>query len=181
MKARRTTRWRAPLPGGLAFSTVVSLLFLPTIYAMLDDMRSGSGKLVRRALLSRQQRRDLAPMLVERSLLRVQWSMRQRSKRRSDMLDRSRSARYSNFCRMRAPASHTPIALPMLVRMNTSTTRLTRFRYQPRRVWVSSRKCKEIRVSRLAQVHFDQCAEHAWRHAGTEMASTVRKSQRRGC
>ena len=37
------------IAGGLAFSTVVSLLFLPTIYAMLDDMRAGSANLVRRA------------------------------------------------------------------------------------------------------------------------------------
>jgi len=35
--------------GGLAFSTVVSLLFLPTIYAILDDMRHGSARLIRRA------------------------------------------------------------------------------------------------------------------------------------
>jgi len=35
--------------GGLAFSTVVSLLFLPTIYAMLDDLRNGTARLVRRA------------------------------------------------------------------------------------------------------------------------------------
>ncbi|MBN7138231.1 acriflavin resistance protein [Lysobacter enzymogenes] len=35
--------------GGLAFSTVVSLLFLPTIYAILDDLRDGSAALVRRA------------------------------------------------------------------------------------------------------------------------------------
>ncbi|MDQ3288302.1 MAG: efflux RND transporter permease subunit [Pseudomonadota bacterium] len=34
--------------GGLAFSTVVSLLFLPTIYAMLDDMRNGAARIVRR-------------------------------------------------------------------------------------------------------------------------------------
>jgi HAE1 family hydrophobic/amphiphilic exporter-1 len=47
------------IAGGLAFSTVVSLLFLPTIYALLDDLRSGSGNLVRRARLSRQQRRAL--------------------------------------------------------------------------------------------------------------------------
>jgi HAE1 family hydrophobic/amphiphilic exporter-1 len=37
------------IAGGLAFSTVVSLLFLPTIYAMLDDLSSGSGRIVRRA------------------------------------------------------------------------------------------------------------------------------------
>jgi HAE1 family hydrophobic/amphiphilic exporter-1 len=30
--------------GGLVFSTVVSLLFLPTIYAMLDDLRIGTAK-----------------------------------------------------------------------------------------------------------------------------------------
>jgi len=35
--------------GGLAFSTVVSLLFLPTIYAILDDMRHGTARIVRRA------------------------------------------------------------------------------------------------------------------------------------
>ncbi|MBO9717547.1 MAG: efflux RND transporter permease subunit [Pseudoxanthomonas sp.] len=37
------------IAGGLAFSTVVSLLFLPTIYAMLDDLRTGTARLVRRA------------------------------------------------------------------------------------------------------------------------------------
>ncbi|MGY0556821.1 efflux RND transporter permease subunit [Lysobacter sp. A421] len=35
--------------GGLAFSTVVSLLFLPTIYALLDDLRNGSVRIVRKA------------------------------------------------------------------------------------------------------------------------------------
>ncbi|SDQ33692.1 efflux RND transporter permease subunit [Pseudoxanthomonas sp. CF125] len=37
------------IAGGLAFSTVVSLLFLPTIYAILDDMRSGTARLFKRA------------------------------------------------------------------------------------------------------------------------------------
>lgn len=37
------------IAGGLAFSTVVSLLFLPTIYAMLDDLRTGTARLARRA------------------------------------------------------------------------------------------------------------------------------------
>jgi len=45
------------IAGGLAFSTVVSLLFLPTIYAMLDDLRMGSANLVRKAKLTRAQRR----------------------------------------------------------------------------------------------------------------------------
>ncbi len=36
------------IAGGLAFSTVVSLLFLPTIYVLLDDMRIGVARLVRR-------------------------------------------------------------------------------------------------------------------------------------
>ena len=35
--------------GGLAFSTVVSLLFLPTIYALLDDARNGVIRIVRKA------------------------------------------------------------------------------------------------------------------------------------
>ena len=37
------------IAGGLAFSTVVSLLFLPTIYAMLDDLREASARILRRA------------------------------------------------------------------------------------------------------------------------------------
>lgn len=37
------------IAGGLAFSTVVSLLFLPTIYAMLDDLRNGTSRMMRRA------------------------------------------------------------------------------------------------------------------------------------
>jgi HAE1 family hydrophobic/amphiphilic exporter-1 len=37
------------IAGGLAFSTVVSLLFLPTIYAILDDLRHGSARLLRKA------------------------------------------------------------------------------------------------------------------------------------
>ena len=35
--------------GGLAFSTVVSLLFLPTIYAILDDLSNGTSRVIRRA------------------------------------------------------------------------------------------------------------------------------------
>jgi len=37
------------IAGGLAFSTVVSLLFLPTIYAVLDDARNAVGQLIRKA------------------------------------------------------------------------------------------------------------------------------------
>lgn len=37
------------IAGGLAFSTVVSLLFLPTIYAMLDDLRAATARQWRRA------------------------------------------------------------------------------------------------------------------------------------
>jgi HAE1 family hydrophobic/amphiphilic exporter-1 len=37
------------IAGGLAFSTIVSLLFLPTIYALLDDMRAGTVRAIRRA------------------------------------------------------------------------------------------------------------------------------------
>jgi HAE1 family hydrophobic/amphiphilic exporter-1 len=37
------------IAGGLAFSTVVSLLFLPTIYAILDDLRHGSARLLGKA------------------------------------------------------------------------------------------------------------------------------------
>lgn len=39
--------------GGLIFSTIVSLVFLPTIYAVLDDMRMGTGRVVSRALRGR--------------------------------------------------------------------------------------------------------------------------------
>jgi hydrophobic/amphiphilic exporter-1 (mainly G- bacteria), HAE1 family len=37
------------IAGGLAFSTVVSLLFLPTIYAMLDDLHNAAMTIVARA------------------------------------------------------------------------------------------------------------------------------------
>jgi hydrophobic/amphiphilic exporter-1 (mainly G- bacteria), HAE1 family len=37
------------IAGGLAFSTVVSLLFLPTIYAVLDDLRSNTTRVIARA------------------------------------------------------------------------------------------------------------------------------------
>lgn len=37
------------IAGGLAFSTVVSLLFLPTIYALLDDLRASTFALLERA------------------------------------------------------------------------------------------------------------------------------------
>jgi HAE1 family hydrophobic/amphiphilic exporter-1 len=37
------------IAGGLAFSTIVSLLFLPTIYAILDDLRHGTSRVIARA------------------------------------------------------------------------------------------------------------------------------------
>jgi HAE1 family hydrophobic/amphiphilic exporter-1 len=37
------------IAGGLAFSTIVSLLFLPTIYAILDDLRNSTARIWRRA------------------------------------------------------------------------------------------------------------------------------------
>ena len=41
------------IAGGLAFSTLVSLLFLPTIYAMLDDLRNATSRGIRSARLRR--------------------------------------------------------------------------------------------------------------------------------
>jgi HAE1 family hydrophobic/amphiphilic exporter-1 len=41
------------IAGGLAFSTIVSLLFLPTIYAMLDDMRHATSRVIAKARGSR--------------------------------------------------------------------------------------------------------------------------------
>jgi HAE1 family hydrophobic/amphiphilic exporter-1 len=49
------------IAGGLAFSTVVSLLFLPTIYAILDDASTGMSRIVGRARVRRglvQQRAE---------------------------------------------------------------------------------------------------------------------------
>ncbi|MCL1633573.1 efflux RND transporter permease subunit [Luteimonas sp. SX5] len=45
------------IAGGLAFSTLVSLLFLPTIYALLDDLSHGTARLIKRA----QDRKPDAP------------------------------------------------------------------------------------------------------------------------
>ncbi|WP_303638877.1 efflux RND transporter permease subunit [Stenotrophomonas tuberculopleuritidis] len=50
------------IAGGLAFSTVVSLLFLPTIYAVLDDLRSAVTRLIQRA-----RGRDVAEGSVTRA------------------------------------------------------------------------------------------------------------------
>jgi HAE1 family hydrophobic/amphiphilic exporter-1 len=50
------------IAGGLAFSTIVSLLFLPTIYATLDDLRAWTVEIIRRA-------RDRAPMRGGRAVL----------------------------------------------------------------------------------------------------------------
>ena len=49
------------IAGGLAFSTIVSLLFLPTIYAILDDMRNNTSRVIQRA---RQRRRGSVPGTV---------------------------------------------------------------------------------------------------------------------
>ena len=48
------------IAGGLAFSTIVSLLFLPTIYAMLDDMRNATARGIRKARMTRAQRLEAA-------------------------------------------------------------------------------------------------------------------------
>ncbi|MEO5566313.1 MAG: efflux RND transporter permease subunit, partial [Luteimonas sp.] len=45
------------IAGGLGFSTLVSLLFLPTIYALLDDLSLGTTR-----LLARARRRRGEPM-----------------------------------------------------------------------------------------------------------------------
>ena len=42
------------IAGGLAFSTVVSLLFLPTIYAVLDDTRANFMRIFKRAMGKRE-------------------------------------------------------------------------------------------------------------------------------
>ena len=44
------------IAGGLAFSTIVSLLFLPTIYAMLDDLRNATARGVRKARMRRGEK-----------------------------------------------------------------------------------------------------------------------------
>jgi HAE1 family hydrophobic/amphiphilic exporter-1 len=45
------------IAGGLAFSTIVSLLFLPTIYAILDDLSHGTSRVIARARLRRDEER----------------------------------------------------------------------------------------------------------------------------
>ncbi len=49
MKTRRDKRMARAIAGGLAFSTVVSLLFLPTIYSILDDVSNGTSRIMKRA------------------------------------------------------------------------------------------------------------------------------------
>jgi HAE1 family hydrophobic/amphiphilic exporter-1 len=45
------------IAGGLAFSTIVSLLFLPTIYAILDDLSHGTSRIIARARQRRGEAR----------------------------------------------------------------------------------------------------------------------------
>jgi HAE1 family hydrophobic/amphiphilic exporter-1 len=47
--------------GGLAFSTVVSLLFLPTIYTLLDDANINLRRIIGRA----RERAPLKPQSLE--------------------------------------------------------------------------------------------------------------------
>lgn len=56
------------IAGGLAFSTVVSLLFLPTIYAILDDLRLATRRTVRRA---RGLDREPSPALATAALIKA--------------------------------------------------------------------------------------------------------------
>ena len=54
------------IAGGLAFSTAVRLLFLPTIYAILDDLRTGSSRLIERAKRRRgESLPDVAPTSLQ--------------------------------------------------------------------------------------------------------------------
>ncbi|HTA66347.1 MAG TPA: efflux RND transporter permease subunit, partial [Xanthomonadaceae bacterium] len=53
------------IAGGLAFSTVVSLMFLPTIYATLDDMRSWTVVHIRRARERAPLRREPKQLAAE--------------------------------------------------------------------------------------------------------------------
>ena len=48
------------IAGGLAFSTLVSLLFLPTIYAILDDLRNATARGIRKARLRRGEKASAA-------------------------------------------------------------------------------------------------------------------------
>ena len=48
------------IAGGLAFSTVVSLLFLPTIYALLDDLSNGTSRLIAKARQGKRKSMELA-------------------------------------------------------------------------------------------------------------------------
>jgi HAE1 family hydrophobic/amphiphilic exporter-1 len=49
------------LVGGLIFSTIVTLLVMPTIYAILDDWRSGVRRLFQRARTPRVQPPTVTP------------------------------------------------------------------------------------------------------------------------
>ena len=53
------------IAGGLAFSTLVSLMFLPTIYATLDDMRDWTVGIIRRARQRAPLRRIGSPVEAE--------------------------------------------------------------------------------------------------------------------
>ena len=160
------------IAGGLAFSTIVSLLFLPTIYALLDDLRTGTARVI--APCARQVDRRRCPRAAVAAIRGID--------RRSGSIAVARNengkadALGAGFLRglmcgraisraacpaSRSPPVHTPIAVPRLVRKKFSSTRATRLRHQPRKRLHVVAQRHEVGVGRLAHPGLDQRTDRA--------------------
>ena len=156
------------IAGGLAFSTIVSLLFLPTIYAMLDDLRHGTVARDRTARAARRGRRaggdrggDQRGMSALRSVGSLQLQP-------------------SSLPRIRTADPHAD-RVPRLVSKKLSSTRATRLRYQPRNDLHVVAQRHEVGVGRLAHPCFDERADRAGRQRRMERLERRRDERRRGC
>ncbi len=160
--------------GGLAFSTVVSLLFLPTIYAMLDDLAP-----IRAAIIRARARKCRRAARSRRSPRAASGGAPEAAGRRDQP---------SLWIRL-APATHTAIDVPALASKKLTKTRANRLRHQPRDRAGVDAQVEHVLVGRLAQPGFDEGADHSraqrrdqrrdWRgHGGGENGQRMRRPPR---
>jgi len=151
------------IAGGLAFSTVVTLLFLPTVYASLDDIRDWMSRQIRRGGDREGARRAIPHDGGRRRRGRAVRDADHRRRPRADAAVgrgpvRGRMIRDAangdgratpghrrlrvqlTRCSRFAPATHTAMAVPKLVRLKLTNTRAKRLLHQPRQCPVSSRR-----------------------------------------
>ena len=124
------------IAGGLAFSTIVSLLFLPTIYAMLDDMRHATSRVIAQAR-ARAAKVAWPAATVAAIAAMSAWP------RESALSLPWHGDQSASLPKIRTPPIHSPTMVPILVNMKMTSTRATRLRYQPCHERTSSRRARK--------------------------------------